>query len=125
MTVAIGDRRAENLARHLRLPGQRADGRDAVQALVLPGDDDHLVGRDEGRGADDSHVALIGRMVPLVRAAIAAEIDGEQVAEFRTDIQHAVGNDGRRVELLPGAEEGRLLDPPLVIDPRQSALSAN
>ena len=50
-------------------------------------------------------------------------IDGEQVAEFRADIQHAVGNDGGRVELLPGAEEGRLLDPPLVIDPRQSAVS--
>ncbi len=59
---------------------------------------------------------------PLIHPAIAADIDGKQVAQFRADIQYTVGNDGRRVELVPGAEEGRLLVPPLVIDAGQATV---
>lgn len=77
MAVAVGYRCAEHLARHLRLPSQRAAGSDAVKTFVLTGNDDGPVGGNQRGGTDDADVALIGCVVPTIRAFVAAEIDGE------------------------------------------------
>jgi len=86
-------------------------------------DEDAVVGHGGSRMDAPARETLVAGVIPKVHAALALDLNGEDVSAFSRGIQDAADQDGGGIELLPRAEErAGLLEVSVGIDHEDAAV---